>query len=134
MHHQKSDMKSLVTCKKEELLDQLLSSIEEEIWDSQDFSRQRPLWVIVTHYGRDSWKERRPMTPQEKIHLMRPFRKDESPRIIDPGACRDWAIESEDNWMRIIPEGKDLLLESAQKHNDTQFLEAVKKFESKGRK
>ena len=74
------------------------------------------------------------MTPQEKIHLMRPFRKDESPRIIDPGACRDWAIESEDNWMRIIPEGKDLLLESAQKHNDTQFLEAVKKFESKGRK
>ncbi|MBP1719982.1 MAG: hypothetical protein H6Q43_3420, partial [Deltaproteobacteria bacterium] len=42
--------------------------------------------------------------------------------------------ESEDNWMRIIPEGKDLLLESAQKHNDTQFLEAVKKFESKGRK
>jgi hypothetical protein len=34
-----------------------------------------------------------------------------------------------ENWMRIIPEGRDLLLYCAQEHNDTEFLEAVERFE-----
>jgi hypothetical protein len=33
------------------------------------------------------------------------------------------------NWMRIIPEGRELLLDYAREHNDTEFLECGEKFE-----
>jgi hypothetical protein len=130
MHHQKFEMKSLVTCKKEELLDQLLSSIEEEDIKPGDSPRGRIFWIILTYHAGDTWEQPRPISEEDKKKLTRPFRKNEVPRTIDPGSCRDWAIESRDNWLRIIPEGKELLLDCAQGHNDSQFLEVVKRFEN----
>jgi hypothetical protein len=129
-------MRSLIICKKEELFDQLLNSIEEKISGLGDSFHPQdwPFWIIITNYARDSWEEHGPISPQDKIKLTRPFRKDERPRLIDPGRCRDWAIEDISNWMRIIPEGKEMLLECAREHKNDQFLQAVERFERLAKK
>ena len=131
MRHQKSKTESFIAYKKAELYDQLLSSIEEENWRSEDSSRSRdwPLWLTITDYAEDTREQPRPISLQEKINLTRSFKRNEIPRLIDPESCLDWAIESKENWMRIIPEGKELLLNCARENNDTQFLETVGRFE-----
>jgi hypothetical protein len=69
------------------------------------------------------------------INLTRFFRRNEIPRVIkNLGGCREWAIEDIANWRRIIADGKQFLLDHARKQNDTQFLEAVRKFEPRGRR
>lgn len=106
-----------------------MTFIEEQIWDSskEQCYRDLPLYLTLG----DTWIKKRDfkVTPEEILHLTRPRRTDEIPRLVHLGACRDWAIENMENWMRIIPEGRDLLLYCAQEHNDTEFLEAVERFE-----
>jgi len=47
-------------------------------------------------------------------------------RYVCPEDCRDWALE---NWGRIIPHAKNIFLDWARENKDTQFLEAVQKFD-----
>jgi hypothetical protein len=62
-------------------------------------------WPLYITLGK--WEKRSSISSLGKRNLTRPFIGKEVPRIIDPGACRDWAIGSKENWMRIIPEGKE---------------------------
>jgi hypothetical protein len=105
-------------------LDQLLNSIEEQNYNLEFSSAKWPLYLTL-----GNWERRRPISELGKRNLTRPFRGREVPRLIDPGACRDWVIESKGNWIRIIPEGREMLLELAREHKDTEFLEAIERFE-----
>jgi len=118
------EKRSFVTSKKQELFDQLLSSIEEQNYHLEVSPTEWPLFLTI-----GKWKQHRPISPLEKRNLTRPFGGREVPRLVHLGACRDWAIENMENWMRIIPEGRDMLLKCAREQNDTEFLEAVEKFE-----
>jgi hypothetical protein len=126
-------MQSLITSKKEGLLDQLLNSIEEENLGPEDSPRSRSLWTIITNFNGDTWEQSGPILEEDKLNLTRFFRRNEHPRTIKHlGRCREWAIEDVANWKRIIAEGRELLLQCAREHNDTQFLEAVRRFETRG--
>jgi hypothetical protein len=52
-------------------------------------------------------------------------------RYVCPSDSRNWALE---NWGRIIPYAKEIFLEWARENNDTQFLEAIRRFETRGTK
>jgi len=128
-----SEIKSSSTFKKEELFDQLLSFIEEQIWGSSKEQSYRDLPLYLT-LG-DTWGERKGcklppqeiLSFQEILHLTRPRRRGDIPRLVHLGSCREWAMFPE-NWARMIPEAKELLLECAREHNDIEFLERVKVF------
>jgi len=70
-----------------------------------------------------------PISGLGERNLTRRSLRKEVPRLVHLGACRVWAMEKKENWMRIIPEGKDMLLGCAQEHNDAEFLEAIERFE-----
>lgn len=124
----------MVSSKKNELFDQLLNSIEEEESGTGHSPRTRPIWIILIdyYYEGDGWRQPGPISEEDKVNLTRYFRRNEIPRIIkNIGGCRDYAIESRENWMQIIPDGKQLLLDHAKKNSDTEFLEAIRKFETR---
>jgi len=92
MRHQKSEMRSLVTFKKEELFDQLLDSLETEESGTGDNQQSRPLWILITNYkyGEDHWKYPGPILEEDKANLTRYFRRNELPRVIQNlGGCRN---------------------------------------------
>lgn len=47
-------------------------------------------------------------------------------RVLHPESCRDFAIE---NWEKIIPQAKEVLLQFAEESNDTDFLKIIEKEE-----
>lgn len=113
-----------LTSRKHELLAQLLSSLEELSYKLDDSSAKWPLSLI---FGK--WEQRRPISELGKRNLTRPFRGREVPRLIHPGDCRYFAMKNKENWMRILPVAREILLECAQENNDTDFLEAAERFE-----
>lgn len=137
MRHQKSEIKSLIISKKEMLLDQLLNSIEGDDSGTGDSLPTKPQWVLITNYNyfENPLEQPGPILEEDRLNLTRYFRRNEAPRIIkNLGGCREWAMESRENWMKIITDGKQLLWDYAKKYNDTQFWEAVKRFETRGRR
>lgn len=127
-------MKSSVTFKKEELFDQLLNSIEEEDSGTGNSPRPRHIWILPVNFNfyENPLKQPGPILEEDKAKLTRYFRRNELPRVIkNLGGCREWAMESRENWRQIIPYGKQFLLDYAKKYNDTQFLEAIRRFETR---
>lgn len=129
MFRSREDTKSFLDYRKNQLYEEFLNFLEEQNLNFEDSPQDWPLYLTIG----DTWEQHKAISPQDKRNLTRPFRGNEIPRLVQLGACRDWAIEKMGNWMRIIPEGREMLLNCAREHNDTQFWEAVERFERLGK-